>query len=104
MIVKSEKIYSPQSYLEKMTGLYYIIPIDKPVVEFIETVLDETFGEGTFWSHSFSDIEEIVENKLNVVLVDCTDSEYNSQTDTVELKPCYRWFEVGENFKDEEDL
>ena len=98
-MVKSEEIYSPQAYLEKMTGLYYFIPIDKPVVEFIEEILDKIFGEGSFWSHTLSDIEEIVENDLDVVLVDCMDSVYNPESEKIELKPCYRWFEVNENFE-----
>lgn len=53
-MVKSEKIYSPQTYLEKMTGLCCIIPVDKPIVDFIEMILDETFGErGILESHTF---------------------------------------------------
>jgi hypothetical protein len=46
-----------------------------------------------------SEIDHIVENKLNVVLVECP--IWNNKTEEVEY--AYRWFEVPEDFKDEEE-
>lgn len=49
------------------------------------------------WDYPFVEIDHIVENKLNVVLVDI--SGYGEG----EWKTEYRWFEVPEDFKDEQD-
>lgn len=97
MAVKSEKIYSPQNYLLAMTGNCYIYPHDMSVIEFIESVLNDSFEE-EYWSYPLSEIDHILENNLNVVLVDCTDIDENG-----DLKPEYRWFEVSENFKEDSE-
>lgn len=94
-MVKSEKIYSPQNYLEIVTGKCYIISGENDV-EFIEKILEKEYD--SVWSYPLSEIDHIVENDLNVVLVDCM--VVNSETDNFEH--VYRWFEVPEAFKDEE--
>lgn len=93
-MVKSEKIYSPQNYLELMTGVCYFIDGENDV-EFIEKILDEDCN--STWSYPLSEIDHIVENGLNVVLVDCM--VVNEDTDNFEH--VYRWFEVPEDFRDE---
>lgn len=94
-MVKSEQIYSPQNYLEAVTGKYYIINGENDV-EFIQKVLVENGYE--LWDYPLSEINHIVENELNVVLVDCM--VVNSETD--QFEHIYRWFEVPEDFEDEE--
>ena len=93
-MVKSEQLYSPQSYLEAVTGKCYIIDGDNDV-ELIEKLLKENDLE--FWNYPLSEIDHIVENNLNVVLVDCLVT--NKETDEFEYQ--YRWFEVPENFEEE---
>lgn len=93
-MVKSEKIYSPQQYLEVITGKYYIIRGEDDVA-FIHGVL--AHEELNFWDYPLSEIKHIVENNINVVLVDCM--VVNDKTDQFEHE--YRWFEVPEGFKEE---
>lgn len=90
-MVKSEKIYSVQNYLEIVTGKCYIIRGENDI-EFIHNVLAREGLE--FWDYPLSEIDHIVENKLNVVLVDCF--VVNPETDNFENQ--YRWFEVHEDF------
>ena len=94
-MVKSEKIYSPQSYLVAVTGNCYIIRGEDDVT-FIHGVL--THEGFDFWDYPMSEIDHIVENKLNVILVDCV--VVNEETDQFEHE--YRWFEVPEDFEEEE--
>ena len=93
-MVKSEKIYSPQSYLEAVTGLCYVIG-GKDDIGFIQRALYRRNLE--LWDYPLSEIGHIVENDLNVVLVDCM--VVNKETDRFEHQ--YRWFEVPEDFEEE---
>ena len=93
-MVKSEKIYSPQNYLEGITGDCYLIRGDDDV-KFIEECL-EVMGYN-LWNYPLSEIDHIVENELDVVLVDCM--VWND--DTKHFEHTYRWFEVNEDFKEE---
>ena len=95
-MVKSEQIYSPQSYLEGITGLCYFISGDNDI-DFIQKVFDEEGYE--LWNYQLSEIDHIVENNLDVVLVDCM--VYNEQKE--EFQHEYRWFEVTEDFEEEYD-
>lgn len=94
-MVKSEKIYSPQNYLEAVTGDCYIIRGANDI-ESIEVILDDYSLE--LWNYPLSEIDHIVENNLNVVLVDCM--VVNEETDQFEHQ--YRWFQVPEDFEEEE--
>lgn len=96
MSVNSEKLYSPQAYLELVMNKTFIIASDNDV-EFIEKTLED--NDICYWSYPLSEIEHIVENKLNVVLVDCL--VYNEKNKTFEH--VYRWFEVDGPDDDEED-
>lgn len=93
-MVKSEQIYSPQNYLEAVTGECYVIRGDDDIAE-IEIILEEY--DYSLWSYPLSEIDHIVENELNVVLVDCM--VYNE--DKKEFEHEYRWFEVPDDFKEE---
>jgi hypothetical protein len=94
-MVKSEQIYSPQNYLEAVTGECYIIRGDDDIAE-IETILEDY--DYSLWSYPLSEIDHIVENELNVVLVDCM--VYNEEKK--EFEHVHRWFEVPDDFKEEE--
>lgn len=94
-MVKSERIYSPQEYLWAVTGKCYVISGEDDVA-FIEDILYENnFG---LWSYPLTEIDYIVKNKLDVVLVDCM--VVNEETDEFEHQ--YKWFEVPEDFEEEE--
>lgn len=94
-MVKSEQLYSPQNYLEAVTGNCYILRDDNDI-ESISTILEEF--DYSLWNYPLSEIDHIVENGLDVVLVDCM--VYNDKKK--EFEHVYRWFEVPEDFKEEE--
>ena len=91
-MVKSEQIYSPQIYVEAITGLYYVFRGEDHIT-FIEDKLSLNGFE--LWNYPLSEINHIVENNLDVVLVDC--SYYKEDVYVNE----YRWFEVPEDFEEE---
>ena len=95
-MVKSEQTYSPQNYLEAVTGQCYVVRGDNDI-DTIETIL-ETYGYN-FWNYPLSEIDHIVENEIDVVLVDCM--VYNE--DKKEFEHVLRWFEVPDDFKEEEE-
>ena len=95
-MVKSEQIYSYQSYLEAVTGNCYITRGEDDL-EFIREILAEN-NLAALWDFPLSEIDHIVDNELDVVLVDCL--VVNPETDMFEH--IYRWFEVPEDFKEEE--
>lgn len=95
-MVKSEHIYSPQNYLEGVTGNCYIINGDNDI-DFIQRVFDKM--DCMLWNYPLSEIDHIVENELDVVLVDCM--VYNEETE--EFEHVYRWFEVPLDFEQEYD-
>ena len=95
--VKSEKIYTPQTYCEKMTGRCYGFKQDDTVGE-IEEVLKRHGLESENWSYPLSEIDHIVENGLNVVLVDVSGFSKEGK-----WRQEYRWFEVPEDFEEEDE-
>lgn len=95
-MVKSEEIYSPENYVDAVTGYYYILRGDDDV-ESISKILDR-LGYN-LWNYPLSEIDHIVENEIDVVLVDCM--VYNEEKK--EFKHVYRWFEVPDDFEEEEE-
>ena len=93
-MVKSDKLYSPQKYLELVTGKCYIIDGDNDIA-LIELLLEH--DKKDLWNCPLSEIDHIVEDNLNVVLVDCM----VLSEDNAEYEHVYRWFEVPEDFEDE---
>lgn len=94
-MVKSEQIYAPENYVCAVTGTYYFFKHkDHPVNE-IQYLLQAT-GH-SLWDYPLTEIDHIVENNLDVVLVDCSHYEGDDYINE------YRWFEVPEDFKDEEE-
>ena len=96
-MVKSEQIYSPQSYLEAVTGKCYVISGENDL-EFIGIILAQN-DLTELWDFPLSEIDHIVENNIDVVLVDCM--VWNEKTK--EYEHVYRWFEVTEDFEQEYD-
>lgn len=86
-MVKSEELYSPQNYLELVTGVCYVIKGCNDV-ETIECILED-LGYN-LRNYALSEISHIVENEIDVVLVDCM---VYSETRN-EFEHIYRWFEV----------
>ena len=93
--VKSNQIYSPENYISEITGLYYFLKHNTHPINEIQDILSEQGYE--LWDYSLTEIDHIVENNLNVVLVDC--SHFEGDVYVTE----YRWFEVPEDFKENED-
>ena len=97
-MVKSDKLYSPESYLEAVTGKYFIVRGDDDIAE-IEAILDRYGYRDELWNYPLSEINHIAENDIGVVLVDCM--VYNE--DKKEFEHVYRWFEVPEDFNEKEE-
>lgn len=95
-MVKSNGIYAPQNYVCAVTGIYYFFKHKSSPEEEIQKLLSMNGYE--LWNYPLTEIDHIVENNLNVVLVDC--SHYKGDVYVNE----YRWFEVPEDFKDEESV
>lgn len=97
--VKSNQLYSPQAYIEKLTGNYYVLDKDDTVAE-IHKLLKlnnvET-DERPFLDYPMNEIEEVIAKEVSVVFVDVT-----YINDNCEMIYEYRWFEVPENFEDNE--
>lgn len=98
-MVKSNGIYAPQNYVCAVTGTCYFFQHKKhPAEEIQELLKNDKWDDYELWDYPLTEIDHIVENNLNVVLVDC--SHYEGDTYVNE----YRWFEVPEDFEDEEDV
>ena len=96
-MVKSNGIYSPQNYVCAVTGSYYFFKNKTHPSEEIQYLLkNDKWDYYELWDYPLSEIDHIVENNLNVVLVDC--SHYDGDVYVNE----YRWFEVPEDFEEEE--
>ena len=94
--VKSTTIYSPQAFVEAVTGLCFCFDHEDTIKE-IEDML-ERYCHQTLWNYPLTEIDHIVESRLSVVLVDVSGMYGGS-----EMVPMYRWFEVPDNFGEEEE-
>ena len=95
-IVKSKKLYSPQNYLELITGKTYIVQGDNDI-ELIEKILEQ---EGyCLWNYSLNEVEHLIESEIPVVMVDCMIYKEEKKEYEHEI----RWFEVNfeENLVDD---
>ena len=98
-MVKSERLYSPQEYLDAVLGECYLFDsyADDDIKE-IEEILKKE--DKALWNYPLTEIDHIVENGIDVVLVDCmvwstTECGFNHTL---------RWFEVPSDFIEEEDV
>ena len=102
-MVLSKKVFTPQTFLEVITGECYVISGVNDA-ECIHAVLIEYGYEDddccTVWDYPLDEIDEIVENECVVVLVECC---YIDENDVSQKE--YRWFEVPdgceEKFKED---
>lgn len=90
------EIYTPQTFLEVLTGNCYIVDGDNDA----ETIHDILAKEGiendttdTLWDYSLDEIQHIVEANVNVVLVEVCRFDINEK-----LIKEYRWFEIPDTF------
>lgn len=98
-MVKSERVYSPQNYVCAVTGTYYLFNHKTHPVEEIHEIIKAhqcDFDDCLPWDYPLTEIDHIVENNLDVVLVDCSHYEGDEYINE------YRWFEVPEDFKEEQ--
>jgi hypothetical protein len=87
MAVLTNKVYSPQNYIKKITGEHYIFNNDVNVYDEIQNLLEDN-GFENVWNYPLTEIDHIIENDLDVVLVDISDKEMQE----------YRWFEVPKSY------
>lgn len=92
-MVLSNKLFTPQTFLEIITDKCYMYGDDD--IRLIHNVLREEGFEDddscTLWDYPLDEIGEIVENEIDVVLVECC---YFDDNDVLQKE--YRWFEVPE--------
>lgn len=93
LMIITDKILNPQTYLELMTGKYYPLNVDNQL-EAAEKILDREFGEGTFWSYSLTDIAN-EEHKIKLVPVEIV----NITEDCKQYKFC-RLFQVLDDWNE----
>lgn len=91
-MIKSDKIYSPQRFLEAVTGETYMLSFDEPVVTQIERIL--IHHKKPYSSYPLEDAKKALNKKGNIVLVSCCDI-----SDKHEIIERYRWFKVPKDFK-----
>ena len=99
-MVKSKQVYSPQKFVDAVTGHCYYMMQDDTVTE-IHNLLRKHGIETDYHplrDYPLDEITHIVENNIPVVLVDV--SGFNANEDWVTE---YRWFEVPAGFCEEID-
>ena len=95
-MVKSEKLYTPQYYVEALTGNCYVFGSDNVIEQIANVMLFNKLPN--LFDYPLSEIDHIVENKINVVLVDVSCFDKHGI-----WKHEYRWFEVPDDFKEEDE-
>ena len=95
-MVKSEKLYTPQSYVEALTGNCYVFGSDNVIEQIANVMLFNKLPN--LFDYPLSEFDHIVENKINVVLVDVSCFDKHGI-----WKHEYRWFEVPDDFKEEDE-
>lgn len=96
MLIVTDRILTPQKYLEIITGKYFTLNADNQLEE-VEKILDRVFEGETFWSYSLTDIpnEEQTVKLVPVEIVNITE-------DCKQDKFC-RLFQVPDDW-DEKDI
>ena len=96
-MVKSERIYSPQEYLDAVLDECYLFDsfVENDIEE-IEEILKRE--DKSLWNYPLTEIDHIVENGVDVVLVDCMVWSAEKR----EYIHSYRWFEVPSDFVEED--
>lgn len=90
-MVKSEKVFSTQSYCDSFLGF---CPITNSARDELRHILDDA-GHTELWDYPLSEIEDVSGPDHQVVLVDVS---YVGDSDLVQE---FRWFEVPEGVSEE---
>ena len=90
-MVVSKKLWTPQTFVEAITGNCYVIEGDDDV-GLIGRLLEEN-GYDDLWDYPIDEIDHITEQGHSVVLVDCM--VYLEDTGQYEHE--YRWWQVPED-------
>ena len=90
-MVVSKKLWTPQTFVEAITGKCYIIEGDDDV-GLISRLLEEN-DCSELWDYPMDEIDHIVENSIPVVLIDCM--VYSEERQQYEHE--YRWWEIPED-------
>lgn len=90
-MVVSKKLWTPQTFVEAITGKYYTIEGDDDV-GLIARLLEEN-DCGDLWDYPIDEIDHIVEQGHSVVLVDCM--VYFEDKGQYEHE--YRWWQIPED-------
>lgn len=71
-MVATNGLYSPQEFVEILTGKYYMIDGDDDIEEIHDLLRENGIEseESPLWDYALNEIDHIVENDINVVLVD----------------------------------
>lgn len=91
-MIKSNKIYNPQRFLEAVTGKTYILSYEKPIQPQIERILIK--HRKPYSSYPFEEVQKALNKKGNIVLVSCSDMSEDWQ-----MVEKYRWFKVPKDFE-----
>lgn len=100
-MVVTNKLYSPQEFVEVLTGKCYIFRSDDDIEEIHELLRENGVEseQNPLWDYPLNEIDHIVLNDINVVLVDVM-----IINDDDEFEHELRWFEIPEeciaNFKE----
>lgn len=90
--IRSDKVYSPQRFLEAATGKTYTLSIDEPFVNQIKRIL--IHHRKPHSNYPLEDAQKALNKKGNIVLVSCCDISEKG-----EIIEKYRWFKVSKDFK-----
>ena len=90
-VIVNGSVYSPQKFLEAVTGKTYFLSYDKPLLPQIENIL--IAHRKPHSSYPLVDAQKALNKKGNIVLVSCCDISENHQ-----FQEDYRWFRVSRDF------
>ena len=93
-LIRSEQIFSPQSYCEIIFGECFIFNGNK---DELRIFLDKN-GHSNLWDYPLNEIDNVIENEIPVVLVDTTYTD----DETGKMIHEYRWFQVPDDYWDKE--
>ena len=96
-MVVTNKLYTPQEFVEILTGKYYIIDGDDDIEDIHALLIHEGVEseENPLWDYPLNEIDHIVLNDINVVLVDVM-----VINDDDEFEHELRWFEIPAEYID----
>jgi hypothetical protein len=87
-MIMSNELFTPSEYLEVVTGEKHYTFDGYNDIEHIQRILEE--NKLHLWDYPLSEVDEIVNNDVNVVLVECTIYDPFNKKFESEL----RWFEL----------